>query len=110
MNKFLLLIEILVSLTACEEVRTGKDSKIPVAELCNKRKAITARQDKAVGLFMRCMSSPKRIQTGTDDESDVISECRMVSGDVYGVLWKEKEFMRDTEAYIPDCLKLGEFK
>ena len=107
MKKFLLLIAVSAFLSACkEEVKTWKDSKIQVVELCNKRKAITARQDKAIDLFMRCTQSPKRVQTGTDDESDVISECRIVAGDVYGVLWEEEEFMRDTEAYIPDCLKM----
>ncbi len=106
MKKLLLCVVILTSLTACEKVKVRKDSSISAVEICNKRKAISARQSDFENLFIQCLNRPKRIQTGTDDESDVISECRLAARDIRGVIYEEEEFMRDTEAYIPDCLKL----
>lgn len=95
----------LLSIIGCSEVENLND-KLSIQEICIKREAIKERREDYKNVFLQCMNSPKRLQTATDDEADVVTECRITASALYNVDYKEDEFMKKTDIYYRDCLKL----
>lgn len=103
MKKYI-LIALFLSVIGCSEVENL--NKLSIQEICIKREAIRERREDYKNVFMQCMNSPKRLQTATDDEADVVTECRITASALYDVDYKEDEFMKKTDIYYQDCLKL----
>lgn len=95
----------LLSIIGCSEVENS-NNKLSIQEICIKREAIKERREDYKNVFLQCMNSPKRIQTVTDDEADVVTECRITASALYNVDYKEDEFMKKTDIHHRDCLKL----
>lgn len=100
-----ILVASLLSIIGCTEVENLND-KLSIQEICIKREAIKERREDYKNVFLQCMNSPKRLQTATDDEADVVTECRITASALYDVDYKEDEFMKKTDIYYRDCLKL----
>lgn len=103
MKKYILVASLL-SIIGCSEVENL--NKLSSHEICTKREAIKERREDYKNVFLQCMNSPKRLQTVTDDESDLIIECRITASRLYDVDYHEDEFMKKTDIYYRDCLKL----
>lgn len=99
-----ILVASLLSIIGCSKVENL--NKLSSQEICIKREAIKERREDYKNVFMQCMNSPKRLQTVTDDESDLIIECRITASRLYDVDYHEDEFMKKTDIYYRDCLKL----
>lgn len=105
MKKYI-LAALLLSVIGCSEVENSNN--LSVQEICTKREAIKERREDYKNVFLQCMNSPKRLQTGTDDEADVVTECRITASSLYDVDYKEDEFMKKTDTYHFDCLKFNQ--
>lgn len=101
--KYISILSCFVFLCGCNQVEIEQNKNLSAPDVCNKRQAINDRKEKFEMVFMACMSSPKRIQTHNDDESDVVEECRITASWLYGVDYREDEFMRNTDSFIPEC-------
>lgn len=99
-----ILVASLLSIIGCSEVEDS--NKLSGQEICIKREAIKERREDYKNVFLQCINSPKRLQTATDDEADVVTECRITASALYDVDYKEDEFMKKTDIYYQDCLKL----
>lgn len=78
-------------------------------EICVKRKATKQALKQSESIFLQCMQSgSRRIATGTDDESDIVAECRDSAFSLSGVFSvASQEFMTKTDRYADKC---GEFQ
>lgn len=104
MKKYILVASLL-SIIGCSEVENLND-ELSIQEICTKREAIKERREDYKNVFLQCMNSPKRLQTVTDDEADIVTECRITASALYDVDYKEDEFMKKTDTHHLDCLKL----
>ena len=78
-------------------------------EICVKRKATKQALKQSESIFLQCVQSgSRRIATGTDDESDIVAECRDSAFSLSGVFSvTSQEFMTKTDRYADKC---GEFQ
>lgn len=91
--------------------RTTDNGKAEAEELhgiCVRRKAIKQALKQSESIFLQCMQSgSRRIATGTDDESDIVAECRDSAFSLSGVFSvTSQEFITKTDRYADKC---GEF-
>lgn len=92
--------------------RTTDNGKAEAEELhgiCVRRKAVKQALKQSESIFLQCMQSgSRRIATGTDDESDIVAECRDSAFSLSGVFSNtSQEFMTKTDRYADKC---GEFQ
>lgn len=105
MKKYIFSLLFLNILLGCHDV--GKDKvDMPTVDICTKRGAIEKRRENYQATFLACLNTPKRIQTATDDESDIIAECRITAAALYDTTYDERKFMINTDVYIQDCSKI----
>lgn len=78
-------------------------------EICVRRKAVKQALKQSESIFLQCVQSgSRRIATGTDDESDIVAECRDSAFSLSGVFSvTSQEFMTKTDRYADKC---GEFQ
>lgn len=86
----------------------GKSEAEELHEICVKRKAIKQALKQSESIFLQCMQSgSRRIATGTDDESDIVAECRDSAFSLAGIYsLSAYNFMTQTNQYADKC---GEF-
>lgn len=92
--------------------RTADSGKVAVEKLqetCVKRKAIKQALKQSESVFLQCMQSgSRRVATGTDDESDIVAECRDSAFSMTGVFSvSSAEYLTRTNNYADKC---GEFQ
>lgn len=91
--------------------RTADSGKVEAEELqetCVKRKAFKQALKQSESIFLQCMQSgSRRVATGTDDESDIVAECRSSAFSLSGVFSiSAGEYLTKTNDYAEKC---GEF-
>lgn len=87
----------------------GKAEAEELHGICVRRKAVKQALKQSESIFLQCMQSgSRRIATGTDDESDIVAECRDSAFSLSGVFSvSSQEFMTKTDRYADKC---GEFQ
>lgn len=87
----------------------GKAEAEELHEVCVKRKAIKQTLKQTESVFLQCMQSgSRRVATGTDDESDIVAECRDSAFSMTGVFSvSATEYLTKTNNYAEKC---GEFQ
>lgn len=105
MKKYIFGLFFLNILLGCHDVGEYKGN-LSTAAICTKRAAIEKRRENYQSAFLACMNTPKRIQTVTDDESDMVVECRITAAALYDTSIRERDFMSNTDVYIQDCSKI----
>lgn len=78
-------------------------------EICVKRKATKQALKQSESIFLQCVQSgSRRIATGTDDESDIVAECRDSAFSLAGIFSvSATEYLINTNSYAEKC---GEFQ
>lgn len=88
---------------------SGKEEAEELHGICVRRKAVKQALKQSESIFLQCVQSgSRRIATGTDDESDIVAECRDSAFSLSGVFSvTSQEFMTKTDRYADKC---GEFQ
>lgn len=92
----------------CVDSNPKKDTNLDLPAICSNRSEIESRHEKFEAMFLACVNSPRRVATATDDESDIVVECRIAAHHAYGTSDTEDGFMRNTAIYATDCKAHGE--
>lgn len=68
---------------------------------CAEEKRIVENRKKFEAMFLQCLNTPRRVATGTDDESDIVSECIRAAASAYPisptVVLSNKEYAKFNE-------------
>lgn len=99
MKAYVLVVAVLMAVSGCG----GTSDKLSLPEICAKRSEDEARREKFESMFLSCVNAPRRIATATDDESDIVAECRVATSHAYGSSVNTDIFMNDTAKYATDC-------
>lgn len=106
-QKFLIAAMSCVALlSGCTDqpVATGDE----LAKICVERKVIKQALEKSETTFLQCLqNSSKRTTTGTDDEADIVEQCRTSAFRLNGLYehYATTDLM-DTKKYAAECGEL----
>lgn len=103
MKLYVLVTSAVLMIGGCVDSSPKKDDKLDLPAICAKRSEIESRRVKFESMFLSCVNAPRRVATTTDDESDIVAECRTAASYPYGVSVNETIFMNDTAHYATDC-------
>lgn len=108
MKMYVLVASVVLMTGGCVDSNPKKDPNLDVPAVCSKRSEIEMKHEKFASMFLSCVNSPRRVATATDDESDIIEECRIASSRAYGTSLDEDIFLQDTAHYATDCKTNGD--
>lgn len=102
--------KLLITVMTCIAVLTGcTEPSVPseeeLAKICVERKVLKQALEKSETTFLQCLqNSSKRTATGTDDEADIVEQCRTSAFRLNGVYehYTTTDLM-DTNKYAVKC-------
>lgn len=96
----------IVVLSGCTDRPVTSEEEI--AKICVERKVIKQALEKSETTFLQCLqNSSKRTTTGTDDEADIVEQCRTSAFRLNGLYehYATTDLM-DTKKYAAKCGEL----
>lgn len=105
--------KLLIAAMTCIAVLSGCTdqpitSEEEIAKICVERKVIKQALEKSETTFLQCLqNSSKRTTTGTDDEADIVEQCRTSAFRLNGLYehYATTDLM-DTKKYAAKCGEL----
>lgn len=110
MKTYVLAAAILLAVSGCEDYSPKREAGIDLGAVCAKRDEINTRLEHFQELFLSCVNAPRRHITVTDDESDIVANCRIAASHAYGVFDNDDRFMSRTAIYDNDCAALKQIE
>lgn len=102
--------KLLITVMTCIAVLTGcTEPSVPseeeLAKICVERKVLKQALEKSEATFLQCLqNSSKRTTTGTDDEADIVEQCRTSAFRLNGVYEHYTTTgLMDTNKYAVKC-------